>query len=90
MYLTFRKSMDKTLIMSEWQMNVVSLVGKIHVFPGGKRRKGPPPISSTKLFGELVLLGPTSLGSISLEVLISKGDELALRGLVRILLKIEH
>lgn len=42
------------------------------------------------IWGELVLLVPTILGSIGLEVLISKGDELALRGLVRILLKIEH
>ena len=37
--------------MSEWQMNVVSLVGKVCVSPGGKRRKGPPPISPTELFG---------------------------------------
>ena len=59
-------------------------------FREGREGKAHLPSVPQSYLGELVLLGPTILGSISLEVLISKGDELALRGLVRILLKIEH
>lgn len=52
-------------------------------FQEGREGKGPPPISSTGYLGELCSV-PTILGSIGLEVLISKGDRAVLRGLARI------
>jgi len=56
----------------------------------GRGGKAHLPSVPQSYLGELVLLVPTTLGSVGLEVLIPKADELALRDLVRILLNIEH
>lgn len=56
----------------------------------GREGKAHLPSVPQSYLGELMLLVPTTLGSVGLEVLIPKGDELALRDLVRILLNIEH
>lgn len=56
----------------------------------GRGGKAHIPSVPQSYLGELVLLVPTTLGSVCLEVLIPKADELALRDLVRILLNIEH